>query len=53
MNLVVLHMCLCSQIVFIVTTLVLPLPSIKLKNLNHIVRLYCSVVKFHELFVAS
>jgi hypothetical protein len=28
-------------------------PSIKLKNLNHIVRLYCSVVKVHKLFVAS
>jgi len=53
MNLVVLQMCLCSQNVFIVTTLVFTTPSIMLKNLNHIVRLYCSVVKAHELFVAS
>ena len=28
-------------------------PSIKLKNLKHIVCLYCSVVKVHKLFVAS
>jgi hypothetical protein len=53
MNLVVLQMCLCSQTVFIVIKLVLPPPSIKLKNLNRIVRLYCSVVLVHKLFVAS
>jgi hypothetical protein len=53
MNLLVLQTCLCSQTVFIVIKLVLPPPNIKLKNLNHIVRFYYSVVSVHKLFVAS